>query len=62
MNKLKEKCQHCCFPTAHARQYQAATLGLTSGFGMGPGRALTLWPATFYYNSVNLILPMSATH
>ena len=23
----------------------AATIGLTSGFGMGPGRALLLWPA-----------------
>ena len=23
----------------------AATTGLTSGFGMGPGRALPLWPA-----------------
>jgi hypothetical protein len=22
-----------------------ATTGLTSGFGMGPGRALSLWPA-----------------
>jgi hypothetical protein len=23
----------------------AATTGLTSGFGMGPGRTLSLWPA-----------------
>jgi hypothetical protein len=23
----------------------AATIGLTSGFGKGPGRALSLWPA-----------------
>jgi hypothetical protein len=23
----------------------AATIGLTSGFGMGPGRSLSLWPA-----------------
>ncbi len=42
----------------------AATIGLTSGFGMGPGRALSLWPAlvlniirvklTFLYTSMNM--------
>lgn len=25
----------------------AATTGLTSGFGMGPGRTLLLWPACY---------------
>ena len=27
----------------------AATTGLTSGFGMGPGRTLLLWPAQSIY-------------
>lgn len=36
----------------------AATTGLTSGFGMGPGRTLLLWPAWFdYLQRVNLTFP-----
>ena len=35
----------------------AATTGLTSGFGMGPGRTLPLWPAySVYFCSPNLSL------
>ena|GEM_PF-5969239 len=43
----------------------AASTGLTSGFGMGPGRALSLWPACLYINKgVNLtfLLVLKQSH
>ena len=37
----------------------AASTGLTAGFGMGPSRTLSLWPAeVFIHKRVNLIFPL----
>ena len=43
----------------------AASTGLTSGFGMGPGRALSLWPACLYINkgdNLTFLLALEQSH